>query len=81
MILKIEFSTEARNDLRQIREYISIDLGNEQSARKIVGNIINSIGRLKDLPEIGAPLSSRIGIQTGGCIPNRVNANNTVSAN
>ena len=33
MILKIEFSAEARNDLRQIREYISIDLGNEQSAR------------------------------------------------
>ena len=64
MILKIEFSTEARNDLRQIREYISVDLGNEQSAMKIVGNIINSIRRLKDLPEIGAPLSSRIGIQT-----------------
>lgn len=64
MIYRIEVTTDARDDLRQIREYISVDLGNESSASKTVGSIIKSIGQLKNLPEIGAPLSSRIDVKT-----------------
>lgn len=60
MTFKIEITDEARADLRQIREYISVDLCNESAASKTIANIIKSIQRLKDLPEIGAPLSSRI---------------------
>lgn len=64
MTFGIEFTPQARDDLRQIREYISVDLCNETAATKIVGNIIKSIARLKDLPQIGAPLSSLIEIKT-----------------
>ena len=64
MTYRIEISSEARNDLRQIREYISVDLDNENSASEIVGSIIKRIGQLKVLPEIGAPLSSRLSIKT-----------------
>jgi toxin ParE1/3/4 len=64
MTFRIEFSHEAREDLRQIREYISVDLDNESSAAKVVGNIVNNIGRLADYPKIGAPLVSRISEET-----------------
>lgn len=64
MIYRIEVSNEARNDLRQIREYISVDLDSEKSASKIVGSIIKRIGSLKDMPEIGASLSARVSIKT-----------------
>lgn len=61
---KISVSQEAINDLRQIREYISVDLDNEKSAARIVGDIVKRIGQLKELPEIGAPLSSRFDVKT-----------------
>lgn len=60
MTYRIEVTADARYDLRQIREYISVELDNENSASKTVGNIVKSISRLKELPEIGAPLFSRV---------------------
>lgn len=60
MTYKIEITSEARSDLRQIREYISIELDNEKAASKTIGNIIKRIRLLEDFPEIGAPLNSRI---------------------
>lgn len=64
MTYRIKVTKEAQNDLRQIREYISVDLGNENSASKTVGGIIKRIGSLKNMPEIGASLSSRVSIKT-----------------
>lgn len=64
MTFGIEFTPQARDDLRQIREYISVDLCSETAASKAIGKIIESIARLKDSPEIGAPLSSRVEIKT-----------------
>lgn len=61
---KIDVSPEARNDLRQIREYISVDLDNENSASKIIGSVLKSIRGLEDFPEIGTPLSSRVSEET-----------------
>lgn len=40
MTYRIEVTTDARNDLRQIREYISVELGNENSASRNVGSIV-----------------------------------------
>ncbi len=64
MTYRIDITSDARDDLKQIREYISIDLNNVKAASKIVGNIIKSIRRLKDFPEIGAPLSARVSEET-----------------
>lgn len=64
MIKEIEYSPEAVNDLQGIEEYISIELDNSKSAERIVDNIIDKIDSLSDLPEIGAPLSSRVDVKT-----------------
>lgn len=55
---------EARNDLREIRKYISVDLDNAKSAASIVGNIVRKMGQLRDFPEIGTPLSALINTKT-----------------
>lgn len=64
MMIEIEYSPEAIEDLQEIEKYISIELDNIQSAEKIVDNIIDRIDCLSDMPEIGAPLSSRVDFET-----------------
>ncbi len=64
MIKRIEYSPEAIKDLQGIKEYISVELDNSQSAERIVNKIINKIDSLADLSEIGAPLSSRVDVKT-----------------
>lgn len=63
MAHKILFSPEAQNDMKQIREYISIDLDNKTAAARTVGKITKSISVLKDMPEVGTPLSSRVDVE------------------
>ncbi len=63
MTYNISVTAEAKRDLQQIRKYISENLNNENSASKIVGNIIRSIRSLKEFPEIGAPLSARVALK------------------
>ncbi len=53
MTYNISVTAEAKRDLQQIRKCISENLNNENSASKIVGNIIRSIRSLKEFPEIG----------------------------
>lgn len=60
MIKEIEYSPEALEDLQGIVGYISVNLYNEQAAKRIVKEIVDMIDTLIDMPEIGAPLSSRI---------------------
>ena len=69
MTYRIEVTNDARNDLRQIREYISVELGNENSASRTVGSIVKSIGSLRAMPEIGAPLSARVRNGERRCLP------------
>ncbi len=64
MTYKIEITSDAREDLKQTREYISLELSNANAASKTISNIVKSIRRLKDFPEIGAPLSSRVSEKT-----------------
>lgn len=64
MMYNLFITDKARNDLREIREYISVDLDNAKSAANIVGDIVRKMGQLRDFPEIGTPLSARINIKT-----------------
>ncbi len=63
-MVKIVFSKKAIDDLEGIKSYIIDELLNESSANKIVSNIIEKIRVLTDFPEIGAPLSSIVDIET-----------------
>lgn len=64
MMIEIEYSPEAIEDLQKIDKYISIELDNIQSAERIVNNIVDKIDCLSDMPEIGALLSSRVDFET-----------------
>ncbi len=64
MTKKIEYTKKALKDLRDIKEYISTELYNPVSAQRIIDKIAYRIDTLSDLPEIGAPLSARIGEKT-----------------
>ncbi len=61
---KLKISPEAKNDLAQIKVYISQELCNPQAAENLVSNITKKIRGLSQYPEIGSPLSSILGIQT-----------------
>lgn len=61
---EIKFSPEAITDLLQTKVYITEEFCNEQAAIKTVAKITKRIRMLADFPEIGAPLSSVIDIES-----------------
>lgn len=61
---KLRINPIARKDLLEIKDYISEELENPNSAEKIVAKIVESYGKLKDFPYMGIELSSKIDIVT-----------------
>ncbi|KJS16493.1 MAG: RelE/StbE family addiction module toxin [Peptococcaceae bacterium BRH_c4b] len=61
---RLKISPEAKNDLAEIKGYISQELCNPQTAVNLVSKITKKIRRLSEHPEIGASLSSIVDIQT-----------------
>ena len=60
----IKVSPEARNDLLDIKEYISLELNNPTAALNMVSSITKAISTLVDFPDMGTPLSSKVDILT-----------------
>lgn len=63
-MIKLKISPAAKNDLAEIKDYISQELCNMHAAEKLVYKVAKRIRSLGEHPEIGAPLSSIVGIQT-----------------
>ncbi|MBE6804829.1 MAG: type II toxin-antitoxin system RelE/ParE family toxin [Ruminococcaceae bacterium] len=61
---KIVLSFDAKNDLKDIKKYISNDLDNDIAANNTISKITKSIRRLEEQPLIGTPLSSVIEFDT-----------------
>ena len=61
---KLKISPEAKDDLVEIKVYISQELCNPQAAVELVSKITKKIHGLSKHPGIGAPLSSVVDIQT-----------------
>ncbi|NPV91059.1 MAG: type II toxin-antitoxin system RelE/ParE family toxin [Firmicutes bacterium] len=61
---KLKISPKARDDLAEIKGYISHELCNPQAAVNLVSKITKKTRRLSDHPGIGAPLSPIVDIQT-----------------
>lgn len=61
---EIKFSPEAISDLRETKVYITDELCNEQAAINTIAKITTSIRRLEQYPEMGAPLSSVVDMNT-----------------
>jgi len=62
--MKLVIAPSAKDDLKEIKEYISVELSNPISATNVVKRIINSYKALKDIPEIGIPLDRKINVET-----------------
>lgn len=61
---KLRISPQAKDDLAEIKGYISQELCNPQAAIKLASKITRNIRRLAEHPGIGGPLSSILDIQT-----------------
>lgn len=61
---KLRISPEAKNDLAEIKGYISEELCNPQAAINLAFKITKKIRGLSEHPGIGASLSSIMDIQT-----------------
>ncbi|MDR2467631.1 MAG: type II toxin-antitoxin system RelE/ParE family toxin [Spirochaetaceae bacterium] len=60
----LSISPQARKDLEEIQAYIAGELENPTAALNVVSRITRSIKNLKDMPGIGAPLSSKVPFET-----------------
>ena len=63
-MVEIKFSPEAIADLQETKQYITEELCNEQAANNTIAKILASIRQLERFPEMGAPLSSVIDLDT-----------------
>lgn len=61
---KLKISPKAKDDLAEIKDYISHELCNPQAAVDLVSKITKKIRGLPEHPLIGTPLSSVLDIQT-----------------
>lgn len=57
-------SQAARRDLIGIRDYVSIELDNPDTAQRILKLLRTSIESLRDMPERGMPLDAVLSVHT-----------------
>lgn len=55
---KLHYSPNALHDLDEIWDYIVMELCNPEAALNLVNGIMDTIDKLEDFAEMGAPLSS-----------------------
>ncbi|MGM9542902.1 MAG: type II toxin-antitoxin system RelE/ParE family toxin [Candidatus Limivicinus sp.] len=61
---RLHLSFDARTDLEEIREYISIELENPSAAANTIARITKELRILRSFAQAGAPLSSITNIQS-----------------
>jgi len=61
---KLSYAPEAKNDLVDIKKYISDELMSPEAAQNVVGKITKRLRRLEQFAEIGTPLSSIFHVET-----------------
>lgn len=62
--MKIIYAPQAREDLREIKHYISHNLQNPIAAKNVTDSIIKSVHRLSLMPNLGIELSEKTGRET-----------------
>lgn len=62
--MKLVIAPAAKEDLKEIKEYISVKLCNPAAAVNVVKRIIKDYRMLPDTPEIGIPLDRKIDVKT-----------------
>lgn len=62
---KVRYSPKARKDLKDIREYIKVDLCNPIAAKNTMSRILYAVKQLEDFPLSGIQLTSEMGFNSG----------------
>ena len=62
--MNIVYTPQAREDLREIKQYISNNLQNPIAAKNVTDGIIKSIHRLSLMQNLGVELSEKTGRET-----------------
>lgn len=62
--MKIVYSPQAREDLREIKKYISNELANPAAAARITKNVMKDCSNLKNNPLLGAELKNKFDVDT-----------------
>jgi len=63
--LKLRLTPAADDDLTKIEKYISEELSNPESAKKVVRDIVEEYEKLVEFPAMGSDISPVLGIVTG----------------
>lgn len=63
-MLKLRINPLAVKDLKEIKNYISIELDNQVAGKRLMEKIISKYELLLNQPYIGALLSSKIDVKT-----------------
>lgn len=61
---KLRINPLAKQDLLDIKDYITYELDSPTAAINVVSGIIESYEKLKEFPMLGIELSSKIGVST-----------------
>ena len=62
--MRISYAPEAREDLRELKEFIAMEYQNPKSATEITQKIMRTCSNLKRFPRMGMRLSEKIPVET-----------------
>ncbi|MDO5422688.1 MAG: type II toxin-antitoxin system RelE/ParE family toxin [Eubacteriales bacterium] len=62
--MRLRYTPQSRQDLWELKEYISVELSNPSAAENIVSGILKSCAKLKDQPGMGIRLAQKTGRDT-----------------
>lgn len=60
----VKLSDDAINDLKSIKDYVSVELCNEEAAKNTVSKITKKLRMLENYPNAGASLSAIMNVNT-----------------
>lgn len=62
--MRLRYTPQALLDLREIDEYISVELCNPSAANHVISGILESCSKIKDQPGMGISLARKTGRET-----------------
>lgn len=62
--MQLRYTPQARNDLRNFKQYISAELCNQQAAKRVTEKIVKDCSNLKSNPFLGPELKNKLDVNT-----------------
>lgn len=62
--MKLRYTPQSRADLRNFRQYISVELCSPQAAKRVTEKIVKDCSNLKNNPFLGPELKNKLDVNT-----------------